>query len=175
MTPIKLMFAVYLVLLTWVIVWKLEIPWIGEAAFLPHPLKLIPFLPSGDADASNPFEVLANVIFFIPFGLFLGVLAPRWHWWKHAGVFVAASLLFEITQHLLSVGSFDITDVISNTAGGMLGLGLVSLARRRLGERSVPVMSRVLLGVTLVSAVLVAIVVVSPLHYAHTPDVVIER
>ena len=169
------MFVVYLVLLTWEVLWKLATPWVGGAAFLEHPIKVIPFLPSGDAGASNPLEVVANMIFFIPFGLFLGVLAPRWRWWKHAGVFVAASLLFEITQHALSVGSFDITDVISNAAGGMLGLGLARLARRRLGEKFVPVMYRVLLGVTLVSAVLVAIVVVSPLHYAHTPDVVIER
>jgi hypothetical protein len=28
----KVLFAVYLVLLTWVIVWKLEVPWVGEAA-----------------------------------------------------------------------------------------------------------------------------------------------
>lgn len=173
--PLGLLFAVYLALLTWVIVWKLEVPWIDAGAFLPHPIKLIPFIPSGEADASNPLEVIANVIFFIPFGLFLGVLAPRWQWAKLAGIFVATSLLFEITQHVLSVGSFDITDVISNTAGGMLGLGLVTLARRRLGERFVPVMNRILLGVTLVSAVLVAIVVVSPLHYAHTPDVLIDR
>jgi glycopeptide antibiotics resistance protein len=169
------LFAVYLVLLTWVIVWKLEVPWVGEAAFVPHPVKLVPFLPSGDAGASNPLEVLANLIFFVPFGLFLGLIAPRRRRWWHAAIFLVASLLFEITQHLLSVGSFDITDVITNTAGGMLGLGMLALVRRRLGERFVPVMSRALVVVTAVAVVLVAIVVVSPLHYAHTPDVLFPR
>jgi len=32
-------------------------PWIGEAALRPRPIKLIPFLPSGDAGASAPQEV----------------------------------------------------------------------------------------------------------------------
>jgi glycopeptide antibiotics resistance protein len=176
MTPVttKVLFAVYLVLLTWVVVWKLEVPWVGEAAFMPHPIKLVPFLPSGDAGWSAPLEVAANLIFFVPFGLFLGVLAPMWNWWASTAVFAASSLLFETTQHLLGVGSFDITDVIMNTIGGMLGLGIVALAHRRLGERSVAVMTRVLLAVTAVALVLVAVVVISPLRYAHEPDVLIQ-
>ena len=71
-----------------------------------------------------------NILLFIPFGLYLGLLAPSWRWWKATGVFVGASLVLEVIQHLLSTGSFDITDVIVNTAGGLAGLGLLALARR---------------------------------------------
>jgi glycopeptide antibiotics resistance protein len=177
MTPVttKVLFAVYLVLLTWVVVWKLEVPWIGEAAFMPHPIKLVPFVPSDHAGASAPLEVIANLLFFVPYGLFAGLLAPRTQWWKLAAIFVGTSLLFEVAQHLLSVGSFDITDVIMNSLGGVLGLALVALARRRFGERFAPVMGDLILIWTAVSVIAVAVVIVSPLHYGPPHDVLFPR
>ena len=51
---LTLAFVGYLVLLAWVVLWKLEVPWIGEAATLLRPLKLVPFVSSGDAGASAP-------------------------------------------------------------------------------------------------------------------------
>jgi hypothetical protein len=48
------LFVICLVLLAWIVVWKLEAPYVGEAAFLPHPVKLAPFRSSGDAGASAP-------------------------------------------------------------------------------------------------------------------------
>ena len=124
------LFVVYLVLLAWTVVWKLDVPYVGAAALLPRPIKLIPFVPSAEAGASAPLEIVANIVLFVPFGLYLGLLAPTWQWWKSAGVFVGASLVLETTQHLLSTGSFDTTDVIVNTAGGLAGVGLLALARR---------------------------------------------
>ena len=43
-----------------------------------------------------------------------------------------ASLGLEVAQYVLAVGSSDITDVVVNTAGGLAGIGLLALARRRL-------------------------------------------
>ncbi|MEO5920192.1 MAG: VanZ family protein [Pseudolysinimonas sp.] len=167
-----ILFVVFLILLVWTILWKLTLPWVGEAAFLPHPIKLIPFLPSGDADASAPQEVVANLLLFVPFGLYLGMLAPRWQWWKAAGMFVGASLLLEITQHVLSVGSFDVTDVIMNTAGGIAGLGMLALARRRLQDRTVPAMTTAFVIGTALSLIAIGILIASPLHYEPRHDVI---
>ena len=133
---VALLFVIYLALLTWIVLWKLALPWIGEAALLPHPLKLIPFLPDANDGPSAPIEVIGNLLLFVPFGIYLGLLAPSWQWWKAAGVFLGASLIFEIVEPLLSIGSFDTTDLIVNTAGGLAGLGLMALARRMLGTRS---------------------------------------
>ena len=167
------LFAIYLVLLAWIVLWKLEAPWIGEAALLPRPVKLIPFLPSGDAEASPPLEVVVNVLLFIPFGLYLGLLAPSWQWWKATGVFVGVSLALEVTQHLISVGSADITDIIVNAAGGLAGLGLLALVRRRLGARTDAVMTTVAVVGTVLSVLAVAIFIASPLHYGPQRDVVV--
>ena len=79
------LFVVYLVLLAWIVLWKLEAPYVGAAALLPRPIKLIPFLPSAEAGGSAPLEVVANILLFVPFGLYLGLLAPSWQWWKAGG------------------------------------------------------------------------------------------
>ncbi|HEY4225925.1 MAG TPA: VanZ family protein [Pseudolysinimonas sp.] len=169
------LFVIYLVLLTWIILWKLEIPYVGAAAGLPRPLKLIPFVPSGDANASAPDEVLANIAFFIPFGLYLGLLAPRRRWWQALGIFLAASLVLETTQHVISTGSFDTSDLLTNTAGGMAGFGLLALLRRRLGSRTLTVMTRIMIAATVLSFVAIGIFFSLHLHYGPRPDVVVPH
>ncbi len=169
------LFVVYLVLLAWIILWKLEVPYVGAAAGLPRPIKLIPYVAGGGVGASKPLEVVANILLFAPFGIYLGMLAPRWRWWQAAAVFVAVSLLFETVQYLLSVGSADITDVIDNTLGGMLGLGLLALARRRLRERTDDVVSRILLITGIVAVLAIAAFLASGLHYADRKDVVVPN
>ena len=169
------LFVVYLVLLTWLVLWKLETPWIGEAAPLPRPVKLIPFLPSGEDGASKPLEVVANILLFVPFGIYLGLLAPRWQWWKALGVFVGASLVLEVTQHLISIGSFDTTDLIVNTAGGLAGLGLLALARRRFHARTAAVMIRICSIGAVLSLLAIGIFIASPLHYGPQRDVVVHQ
>lgn len=165
------LFVVYLVLLAWAVVWKLDVPYVGEAALLPRPIKLIPFVPSAEAGGSAPLEVLANFLLFVPFGVYLGLLTT-WRWWTWTGVFVGASFALETTQHLLSTGSFDTTDVIVNTAGGLAGVGLLALARRRLYERTTAVLIRVCLIGTVISLLAIGIFVASPLHYRPQRDVI---
>ena len=166
------LFVVYLVLLAWAVVWKLDVPYVGEAALLPRPIKLIPFVPSADAGASTPLEVVANFVLFIPFGVYLGLLAPMWQWWKWTAALIGASFALEATQHLLSTGSFDTTDVIVNTLGGLAGVGLLLLARDRFQGRTAAVMTRVCLIGTVVASLAIGIFVASPLHYAQQRDVI---
>ncbi|MFH8248789.1 VanZ family protein [Microbacterium sp. B2969] len=167
--------VVYLVLLAWVVLWKLEVPWIGAAAGLLRPIKLLPFVASGDLGASAPIEVLINLAIFVPFGLFLGALAPTWTWWKAGGVMLGASLVLESTQHLISTGSFDTTDLIVNTAGGLIGWGVFAVLRRRLADRAAAVSARVCVIVTALALVAVVAFVASPLHYGPQRDVVVEH
>jgi glycopeptide antibiotics resistance protein len=167
------LFVVYLVLLAWTVVWKLDVPYVGAAALLPRPIKLIPFVPSAEAGASAPLEVVANVVLFVPFGVYLGLLVPAWPWWKWTGALLGASFLLETTQHLLSTGSFDTTDIIANAAGGLTGAGLVVLARRRLHARTAVVMTRVCLVGTVVSLLAIGAFVASPLHYGPQRDVIV--
>jgi glycopeptide antibiotics resistance protein len=170
-----LAFVVYLVLLAWIVLWKLEAPWIGEAAALSRPLKLVPFLSSGDAGASAPAEVVINLVIFAPYGLFMGALAPTWAWWKPAGIFLGTSFILETTQHLISTGSFDTTDLIVNTAGGLVGYGIFAGVRRRLGARAPVIVARTCVIITALALVAVIAFVASPLHYGPQRDVIVQH
>ncbi|WP_199240973.1 VanZ family protein [Naasia lichenicola] len=162
---LTVLFVTYLLLLAWIILWKLEPPYIGAAAGLPRPLKLVPFVSTEDDGASTPLELLVNLALFVPFGAYLGLLLPGAlgsKVWPAAIILSASSLILEVTQHLLSIGSFDTTDVIVNTAGGMLGFGLLVMIRRRLGPATAPVMVRALTIGTALAVAAVVIVIASP-------------
>ena len=73
-------------------------------------------------------DVLLNVILYIPFG-FLLAMANR-KMCLHRGLFVIpllTSVLMEVLQFILAVGATDITDVISNWTGAIVGIYLYRL------------------------------------------------
>ncbi|MET4159484.1 VanZ family protein [Agromyces sp. PvR057] len=162
-------FAAYLALLFWIVLWKLELPYVGSGAL--RQVKLVPFVSDACNGASAPSEVVANVLLFVPFGVLLGLLAPAWPWWRTVAVLAAASLALEVAQYALAVGSSDVTDLVTNTLGGVLGLGLLVLVRRRLGEQTVPAMARVCAVLTVLALVGTALIVASPLNFGPQPDV----
>jgi glycopeptide antibiotics resistance protein len=168
-----LLFALYLVLLAWIVVWKLEVPHIGGGEL--RQIKLVPFAPSACDGASELSEVVANVLLFLPFGLYLGLLAPTWPSWKTAGTVAGASLALEVAQYVLAVGSSDVTDLITNTTGALAGLGLLVLARRRLGARTVAAMTRVCSILTVLALLATAILVASPLSLGPQQDVLVSK
>jgi glycopeptide antibiotics resistance protein len=166
------LFTVYLVLLAWTVMFKLEAPYLGSGDL--REIKLVPFVASACNGASAPSEVVANVLLFLPFGLYLGLLAPAWPWWRVAATVAGTSIGFEVAQYVLAVGSSDVTDVITNTGGGLAGLALLVIARRRLGARTVGVMTRICSVMTVIGLLLAAVVVASPLGYGPQPDVMVS-
>jgi len=159
------LFAVYLILLVWVVLWKLELPhvdWHARGRFI----KLVPFVAGAGSDASGPVEVFANIVLFVPFGIYLGLLAPSWQWWRAAGAVAVASLLLEIAQYVLALGISDVTDIVANTAGGLAGIGLLALARRKREARGADVMRRVCSIGTVIALLACGILAESPLRFA---------
>ena len=160
------LFVVYLLLLGWIVIWKLETPWVGED----RAIKLVPFLTTRQAGPSAPAEVLVNLVLFVPFGLYLGLLAPSQPWWRAAGTVVGASLALEITQYLLGVGRSDVTDVVVNLVGGLAGLGLLALAGGRLQRRTVGVMTLCCSIGTALVLLGAGLHLVSAAHLVHVKD-----
>ncbi|MET1016930.1 MAG: VanZ family protein, partial [Leifsonia flava] len=107
------LFGIYLSLLVWIVLWKLDVPWVGGVQRV---IKVVPFAATSGNGASAPFEVAMNLVLFVPFGVYLGLLAPRWSWWRAGGTVAGASLALEVTQYVLAVGSTDVTDVLVNAA-----------------------------------------------------------
>lgn len=115
-----LLFIIYLVALFWVLLFKLGVrfSYIGNRS-----VNLIPFseplISNGRMDVG---EIILNVMIFVPLGIYVGVLFRRWTFGKKVFFLSFISLIVEGLQFLLSVGAFDITDIITNTLGGIIGL-----------------------------------------------------
>lgn len=111
----------YLLALTWVVIFKLQFSF--EA--LPHMrnINLIPFGESVIANGKTDLdEIILNVLVFVPFGLFLHILWKQKPWFQQFMPILCASLLFEAIQFLFAVGGSDITDLITNSCGGIAGI-----------------------------------------------------
>ena len=80
-----------------------------------------------------------NLIGFMPLGILLPALFFSFRSiWRIALISFCISLLFETTQLLTGLGSFDVDDIILNTAGGMAGyivyLGLKKIIKDENGD-----------------------------------------
>lgn len=63
-----------------------------------------------------------NVLCFMPFGVFVMWLWKNMdRWYLVASLSLYLSLLIELVQYFMKVGSFDVDDLLLNTIGGILG------------------------------------------------------
>ncbi|MEV0869271.1 VanZ family protein [Brachybacterium paraconglomeratum] len=79
------------------------------------------------------FAALANVALFVPFFAALAVLVPTW-WWVAAGA--GLSIAVELYQGEIGTREQDLVDILANTAGAALGVGLGLLVCRVAVRRS---------------------------------------
>ncbi len=123
--------ALYLVTLIWLVLFKFTFHISRVLNYHHRSLNLVPFAAPSIVDGKVDYgEMVLNCIFFIPFGLLLSVnfkkagFLPKW-------VFVLVfSVTAECIQYIFAIGAADITDVITNTAGGFLGLKLYDLCNQ---------------------------------------------
>lgn len=131
---VLLLFVVYLVILVWIILFKLQLS-ISELDYN-RSVNLIPFYYSNSVGTKFHLkEVLENVFVFVPFGIYLSMLKGKLQFWKKAALIFTSSLALETAQYILAVGSSDITDIITNTIGGILGIGSYHLIVKILRNR----------------------------------------
>ncbi|WP_201394247.1 VanZ family protein [Ktedonobacter sp. SOSP1-52] len=123
----KILLAVYLLILLWIILFKLSIDVAPVLDYQTRNLNLIPFAGSS---RDNLREIIYNFVVFIPFGLLLSVNLKRANIWRRLALVCIFSLAAEMIQFVLAIGATDITDVITNTTGGFLGLILYDLSNK---------------------------------------------
>ena len=113
----KIIFAYYLLFLFWGILFKFDITHtINTAHFFPsRSLNVSPFDASG-----GRLEILLMSLFLFLL-VFMGRFSERSFFWK-MGIIFLISLFVEILQFIFGIGATDITDIITNTSGGLMGL-----------------------------------------------------
>jgi len=112
--------ALYVVILLWLVLFKLTF---NLSAMLDHRHRSLNWMPF----ASNAGEMVLNCLFFIPFGLLLSVNFKRVGFLSKLAIIALFSLTAELAQYIFAIGATDITDLITNTFGGFLGLAVYSL------------------------------------------------
>lgn len=120
---VKGLFVVYLFLLVWIIIFKTEFsiePLKGLQGINLEPFKYVKRV----GNTINFADVIENIVVFIPFGLLLKMVNRHISILYATLLFFATSLFFEVMQYVLCIGISDITDLITNTLGGMIGLAL---------------------------------------------------
>lgn len=124
-----LLLIAYLFGLIWILLFKLNV----HFTYMKHwsHFNLIPYHdPMRIHGKTAISELILNVIIFIPFGIYLEVLCHEWKFWRKILSYFLVSLLIETLQNLLQIGAFDITDIINNTLGGILGtLGCIAFVK----------------------------------------------
>jgi len=134
------LFIVYFLFLIWIILFKMQFSFNDLPNF--RGLNLIPF--AGSVIKNNQLdysEIIQNMIVFIPFGLYLSMVKPDWSFWRKSILIAGVSLSFELLQFLFAIGGADITDLISNTLGGVAGIGFYVVFSKILKEKTIKILN----------------------------------
>ena len=110
----KSLFAIYLIVMGWIILLKLGVQFSYTEE---RRINLIPF-------ANGYFtmmETIMNVVIFIPMGMYVGALFRNKLFGFKLFFFFLISLVLEGLQYVFKLGAFDITDLLTNTTGGVIG------------------------------------------------------
>jgi glycopeptide antibiotics resistance protein len=146
--------TVYLLALTWLILFKLQfgVPVMEEG-------RVINLIPLGGSFDDNGVlrlaEIRLNILAFIPLGIYIYMLKSNWAFVKKALAVFSLTLVFEITQFIFAIGRADITDILSNTLGGVIGMGLYALLFKVMKSKTNKVLNGLAAGLT-ISALLLA-------------------
>jgi glycopeptide antibiotics resistance protein len=108
---------IYLLVLCWILLLKLGV----QFSYMENRrVNLIPF-NNGNVAVS---EMVLNMVIFVPLGIYAGALFKSWTIARKLFFIFVTSLIVESVQFVLAIGTFDITDLMTNTTGGIIGLML---------------------------------------------------
>lgn len=121
-----------MVVLAWLILFKFSIHIDSVLHYDKRSLNLEPFSSSSGSSG----QAVENVLVFIPFGLLLSVNFKGLKFWSKLLVVLGVSIAAETIQYIFAIGATDITDVITNTVGGLIGITGYEISRKYIDQKS---------------------------------------
>ena len=116
---VKSLFVIYIIILVWVILFRMNFS--ISSIHRVRDINLIPFYYENVYEGDIPlFEAFLNLLIFVPFGIYLKMVGLSNKRIILSGF--SLSLIFEISQYVFKLGATDITDLIANTFGTVVGL-----------------------------------------------------
>lgn len=91
-------------------------------------INLIPFRETLFVNNKiNYKDVIYNVLVFIPLGIYLKIIFQKWPIYKIIVTGLLVSTSYESIQYIFAIGCSDITDIITNTSGTLIGIAISSV------------------------------------------------
>lgn len=151
-----LLFASYLLLLTWMIVFKMDM----GLGFMPRlsfrSLNLIPLAGTAVYDGVLDYpEILFNIFSFIPFGIYMEMLFKKASWVRNLSIILLVSFLFEVIQYSFMIGVADVTDLLANGFGGAIGINIMYILTSIWKEKAYSTINCLGSIITLISLVVI--------------------
>ncbi|HBG4931264.1 glycopeptide resistance protein VanZ1 [Clostridioides difficile] len=146
----KGLFIVYIIILTWIILFKLQFDISSLETMNLRSINLVPF--AGSLIINNRVdisEIILNVVIFVPFGIYVCMLKEEWSFIKKVIPIFITSLAFETLQYIFALGASDITDLIGNTLGGIIGIAVFMLLSKIFKNNTIKIINVLALIVTI--------------------------
>lgn len=160
----KVLLMVYLLALTWIILFKLQVDFSNLRDMNYRSVNLIPFAGSVIVNGRvNVSEILLNIAAFVPFGIYVSMLKPDGGFWKKVFPIFCVSLFYEVMQYILAIGGSDITDLIGNTLGGAVGIGVFAVLYRLFGKKVIKILNILATIGTVAAVAFLALLVIANL------------
>ena len=122
----RILFAVYFLILVWILLFKMSFSL--DELYKNRSINLIPFMGSVVVNGRIYInEIIDNILVFIPIGIYICMLKEDWSILRKISVGFFISLGIEVLQFILAIGATDITDLLGNTLGGIIGIGVFYL------------------------------------------------
>lgn len=128
----KLLLSFYLAVLLWLVLFKFSFDVVTVIEY--HQTRTLNLIPFAGLSHTTVREMIENVVVFVPLGLLFGIASRPKKLWQKLGIISAVSLGVEIIQFIFGIGITDITDLITNTLGGFIGLGLYTLSAKHINS-----------------------------------------
>lgn len=158
-----MLFLIYALLLVGLVLFKF--PFSYQSSQSGRVLNLIPFAGSFSKNGAFRYsEVVDNVLVFVPLGIYLCMLKRHWSFARKIIAIIAITVAFETIQYIFAIGRADITDVLGNTLGGVIGIGIYAALHKVIGARTNRVLNIAGLILTVCALLLVGVLLARTLH-----------
>lgn len=154
------LFMIYVLALIWIILLKLQFSFTEIDRV--RSINLIPLQGSVIINGIVSLnEIFDNVIVFIPFGIYINMLKNKWSFIQKVLPIISVSLTFEVLQFIFAIGRTDITDLLGNTLGGIIGIFIYAVLLKIFKNKTIKIINTVALILTVCALALITLLLIA--------------
>ena len=154
----KILFIAYTLILVWILLFKMSFS--IDELYKSRSINIIPFMGSVIVNGRIYIsEIINNIIVFVPVGIYICMLKENWSILRKISVGFFISLGIEVLQFVLAIGATDITDLIGNTLGGIIGIGVFYIFSKVFKDKTNNIINILALISTILLVVLISILI----------------